>query len=526
MRKKYLAVMMSMALALSAVGCGNSAGVQPEEEDSTKTEVQNETEQAAASKPEAAGTETDYSEQEPYTVKIVICDEGTPEAVQAVEEAANEITVPKFNTTIDLQRLGFGEWQEQIELMLASGEKIDLMMVSWISISDAARNGQILPMNDLLETYGQDILADVSESDWACSRSDGEIYGVRNNKELACGYGVAMRTDILETLDFDVSTIHTEADLTELLRLVKENYPDVYPIVSDYGTMGNNYLNAIDWLGTENNFGVLENALNTESTDVVDWWTSETFQEICSVRHQWVEEGLMMPDPTINSEGASSLMAAGKAFCYLTDTKPGIESQWERNTGTDITVVNVVTPFSVTNNLNNKWYIPYTSEEPARAMQILNEMYSNPELANIFIYGVEGVHYQVVDAENGVVDYAEGVDAANSPYKIDSWAWPNELIAYKWISDGADIWEETIRFNEEAIQSPAKGFTFDSSQVENETVACSAVLEKYRNGLNTGELDPEAVIPQMAQELEAAGVSRILEEKQRQLDAWLAESDG
>jgi putative aldouronate transport system substrate-binding protein len=395
-------------------------------------------------------------------------------------------------------------------------------MVSWVNISQAAANGQLVPLTDLLNEYGQDILADISDEDWACCMADGEIYGVRNNKELACGYGVAMATSVLDELGYDVSTIKTEADLTELLRLVKENYPDMYPIVSDNGTMGNNYLNAVDWLGTENDFGVLENALDSDTTTVVDWWSSDTYKEICNVRHQWVEEGLMMPDPTINSESAASLISAGKAFCYLTDTKPGIESQWERSTGIDITIVDVVPTFSVTNNLNNKWYVPYTSEEPYRAVQILNEMYSNADLANIFIYGIEGVNYQVVDEENGIVDYADGVDASTNDYAMDSWAWPNELIAYKWVSDGADIWNETIRSNEEAVQSPAKGFNFDSSSVENETVACTAILEKYRNGLNTGELDPEVIIPQMHEEMEAAGLSKILEEKQAQLDAWLA----
>ena len=32
-------------------------------------------------------------------------------------------------------------------------------------------------------------------------------------------------------------------------------------------------------------------------------------------------------------------------------------------------------------------------------MQILNEMYSNPDVANLLIYGIEGKYYEFVDEE-------------------------------------------------------------------------------------------------------------------------------
>ena len=38
-------------------------------------------------------------------------------------------------------------------------------------------------------------------------------------------------------------------------------------------------------------------------------------------------------------------------------------------------------------------FLAHNSKEPGRAVEVLNEMYTNPDLANIFIYGVEGKHY-------------------------------------------------------------------------------------------------------------------------------------
>lgn len=510
MKKKLIALFLCVLLVASLVACGTKKEDDISSDDKSK---QDQTDQSSSE-----DLETDLSSQEPYVVRVVVAGEGSTEACAAVAEEANKITVPKFNTSIEIIRYGFGEWEDQIKLMLASSEKIDLMASLWLGVASAADSGQIIALDDLLAQYGQDMLNDISEDDWACTTVNGQVFGVRNNKELAAGYGIAMSTEILETIDFDFTNVKTEEDLTELFIKVKEKYPDMYPICSDFGTMGN-YLSAVDWLGRD--FGVLENALTSE-TKIVNWWTSDTYKKTVETRHKWLKEGLMMPDPTINSETAASLISAGKAFSYLCDTKPGIEGQWERNTGKDITVINIVPAFSISSNLNNLWYIPYTSEKPDRAMQVLNEMYTNQDLANIFIYGVEGVNYKVVDAEKGLIDYADGVDSSNLSYTMDPWMWPNELISYKWITDGADIWEDTIKFNENAIQSPAKGFTWDSSVAENEIVACNTVLEKYRDGLDTGELDPAEIFPKIEQEFEAAGIQKILDEKQRQLDEWLA----
>ena len=82
----------------------------------------------------------------------------------------------------------------------------------------------------------------------------------------------------------------------------------------------------------------------------------------------------------------------------------------------------------------------------------------------------------------------------------------------------------TIQFNKDCHPSQAKGFVWDSTSVINEIVACTTVRDKYKKGLETGAVDPDTVWEQMKAEFEEAGVQKIIEEKQRQLDAWLAEN--
>jgi len=155
-------------------------------------------------------------------------------------------------------------------------------------------------------------------------------------------------------------------------------------------------------------------------------------------------------------------------------------------------------------------------------MEVLNEMYTNPELADILINGIEGEHY-VKDTVNGVLRYPEGVDASNTTYSSVAWAWLNELISTPWEADGPDIWKETLAFNESAHNSIAKGFMWNNSNVLNEITACNNVKAKYQNALECGSLDPAEALTRYNQELKDAGVDRIVAEKQAQLDAWLAD---
>jgi putative aldouronate transport system substrate-binding protein len=78
-----------------------------------------------------------------------------------------------------------------------------------------------------------------------------------------------------------------------------------------------------------------------------------------------------------------------------------------------------------------------------------------------------------------------------------------------------------LRQNREAKRSPYYGFVFDASAVINEMTALNNVFSQYVPALVCGSLDPDAAIPEFNLALKAAGIDRVVAEKQRQLDAWL-----
>lgn len=467
-------------------------------------------------KEKAAGESGKTESQDSYTVKILAPGDASTEDCKKISEAASKITEEKFNTRIEVTRVGFGSYDQQVNLMLASGEKLDLMYQYCGNVTSAISSGQILPLDEYLEESGKDLLTEIGEDDWKCVTFNGNIYGVPSNKEKATGWGFAMNKEMADATGIDYSGIRTEAELEPLLTKVKELYPDVYPVISHVGTVS--MMTDQDDLGGD--IGSLESSAS-DSTEVINYYASERYMEEMKLRYDWAQKGLIMPDASTTTENANSLIGAGKGFGRFTNTKPGIEQEIEKESGKDIAVIELVEPYTTTTRVDIVWYVPHNSEQPERAVEVLNEIYTNPELANILINGIEGTHYQVVDEEKGIVNFPEGVNTSNTGYTSLPWAWPNETISYVWEGNPEDIWEQTQEFNKNATVSPAKGFAWDNTPVQNQVTACANVTAKYGPALECGSLDPETTIPKFLSELKEAGAEDIIAEKQKQLDEWL-----
>lgn len=470
----------------------------------------------ASSSNDGSSKSADSSNQDSYTVKILAPGDASTDDCAKISEAASKITEEKFNTKVELTRVGFGSYDQQVNLTLASSEKLDLMYEYCGNVTSAISSGQIVPITDYLDSYGSDMKSQISDSDWKCVTFNGDIYGVPANKEKATGWGFAMNKEMADATGIDYSSIKTEEELEPLLEKVKEMYPDVYPIVSNNGSMS--LMTDPDDLGGD--IGSLESA-SGDNTTVINYYGTDEYMNEMKLRYDWAQKGLIMPDASTSTENANSLIGAGKGFGRFTNTKPGIEKEIEKEAGKEVVVLEMVKPYTTTTRVDIVWYVPHNSEKPERAVQVLNEIYTNPDLANLFINGLEGKHYEFVDKEKGIVNYPEGVNASNTGYTSLPWAWPNETISYIWEGLDSDIWDQIQEFNKDATVSPAKGFAWDNTEVQNEVTACANVMAKYGPALECGSLDPETTIPKFLDELKAAGADTIIAEKQKQLDAWL-----
>lgn len=520
MAKRILAVLLAAVLTLSLAACSGNTGTSGTGSDSSA---------AGESGTEGTG-ETDLREPELVTLDIVTMASGKEDSgVTQVEEAMNEILEEQFNVNVNLTFLPFGSYADQTTLMLSSGEGVDLIAVYMISYASCATSGQIMPIDDLLEEYGQGIIDELGWDMINCGRVDGELYGLTQGRDLAASEGFAYRLDLAEELGLDMESVKTLEDLEEVLKTVKENTENVWPVAVSAGENIRNW--GWDALGDEMvNLGVLPDM--AQDTTVVNLYETDQYKDLVTTMYNWMQEGLIQSDAVNTTETASTLLEAGTAFGYFTNLKPYYAEENNANLQNKIGVVdNMVPALSTTDRVTmGLWSIAGSCEHPEAAMKVLNALYSDPEVANLYMYGVEGTHYVVVEEgtiTNGQdrINYPDGLDATTTTYrKSGTWLCPNQFIGDIWGLDlPDDYWDATRDFNNESQKSAAFGFSFDATQTPNEIAACTNVVNKYHKALVCGALDPETTLPQFNQELKDAGIDVIIEEKQAQLDAWLAE---
>lgn len=155
-------------------------------------------------------------------------------------------------------------------------------------------------------------------------------------------------------------------------------------------------------------------------------------------------------------------------------------------------------------------------------MKVLDYMYGDPELMNLFNWGIEGVHYVVKDAENDVIGFPDGVDASNAKYNLNmGWELPNQYKIHVWEGSSRKIMDAQKEMNTTANKSKALGFMFDSTSVSNEIAALNNVVSEYSASIDCGAADPTTAIPEFNEKLYAAGLQTVMDEKQKQIDEWL-----
>lgn len=437
----------------------------------------------------------------------------TNDDCEAVAKAISEITRDKIGVEIELVR---SSDSDKLNLALTSGEQLDLVNFHTYSggLTALVNNGMALPIDDLVKEYGQDMVKELGEDLLIAGKVNDVLYSVPSKTRVcANSYGLAMRADILKEMNIDPATIKTWDDAHDVLMKVKEAYPDMYPVVPSWEGGGQQKTFAFDNLGTGfwDALGVLENAADS-STTVVNMYETDAYREFVERMYQWNKDGLFMPDATTTNEYN---LCATVGFSCFENNNPRKPEELTRDWGHDAVVVQLVDPFVASGIGDSSFFIPTVCEHPEKAMQLWNLMYTDKDIDNLLVNGVEGINYEKVDDK--FIKPIEG-----SIYDTFEWAWPNGELALVREGIDPDGWNKVDEVTKDAAKSPAVGFRFDSTNVMNEITACNNVIAKYDVGLRWGELDPSETLPKFNEELKDAGLDNIIKEKQSQLDAFLA----
>lgn len=513
--KKRLALLLALALGVSALaGCGGNSN-------DNGSSAGNGSAEGEAGDIGSADVEIDFDE-EPYEATLMYWVGNDARDVESVEKALNELTLSQLNIKVHLMPQTLGTYFQQIQMVLSSNDDLDILPFFSSNMGSYIDAEYLVDISGYMDKYGQDLIRIVGEEDIECGKLNGFLAGVPNMHERANPTSFIMRTDLLEETGFTVDDIKSAEDMTQIFAAVKANHPEITVFGGQNASSYAANINAsmIDSLGG-GDFGVLLDS--GQSTTVVNWYESDTFINACKLMREWNEAGYISADFATCTDTGEALMRAGNLFCFVAWAKPNTKAEKDAQTGYDTTCV-IVTPNVCTTQITNAlmYGISSNSKDPEKAMMLLNWIYATKEANDLLNWGIEGTDYVVT--EDGTIDYPEGVTADNVGYHQDfGWAQMNQYNSYVWIGNEADVWDQYQAVRDSALVSKAYGFFFDTTPVLNELSALQAVSDEYLITVTSGSVDPETAIAEFNEKLYAAGLQDVIDEKQAQLDAWLAE---
>jgi putative aldouronate transport system substrate-binding protein len=462
------------------------------------------------------------SSNTPYKVTMTFFSTTTLSDIPLVEAAIKEYLKEK-NLEVELLANNISAYQDQVNLMISGGEKLDLVEYLGSTFSNDVAQGKYLPLNDLLKTHGAGAASALGGEYLKAGTIDGKVYGTPSIRDMAVNFGICMRKDIADKYGIKPEDIKTVDDISAVLAKVHAGEPELFITFAQGNTSGIVPELLINWDGLGNDFGVLMNYGQDDELKVVNVFAEKEYEDMLRLVRDWYQKGYIIPDASTNSQTAVTLVGAGQLFSFVSRLKPGFDMQSTRGSGgVEMVTAAVSPPFTTTTQVGVQgWAIPITCKNPEKTMEFLNLLYTDPALVNFIAWGIEGKHY--VKLNDRVITYPEGVTAANNGYNLNlTWMFGNSLLAYVWEGNAPDINDQMISFNQNAIVSKALGFQFNAAPVRNAVTAVTNVAAEYRLGLEYGMVDVDVMLPRFIKALEDAGINEIVAEKQRQLDAWLA----
>lgn len=508
-KSKALTLTAGLLLLVSSVlsGCGKSNSTA---DGSSAASVASSTQQAT----------TTQGTLEPYEIKWYI-DAGPQQAdINTVQDALNKQLKDSINATVNIISVDFGNYDQKMQMVIASGEKFDLCFTAnWANnYYQNVNKGAFLPLDDLLDQYAPTINTTLPKIGWDAAKVKGKIYAIPNYQIWAMTNDIVVRKDLADKYKFDPTKVTKLEDLTPFFENVKKGEQGITPNGVTKGCLpwGRTLvMNGFDEIAGRDVPGVIK--LGDTNTKVVNQFESEEFKNNLKIVRDWYQKGYIRKDAATLSDMEADKKAGKVAFQFGGNYSPGADVGGKAQFGgNDVYDVPVSKSYLLTSSIiATMTAVSKTSEDPARAVMFYDLLFKDKTLYNTLTFGIENKHYKT--NSDGTV---EMIKNSGYDYSGIGWEFGNQFNAKFLKGQASNIWDETVKLNNSAEGSPILGFSFDPEPVKTELANCNSVVSEYSIMLQTGSVDPDKILPEFLSKLKSAGVDKLLAEEQKQIDQW------
>lgn len=432
----------------------------------------------------------------------------------------NKILKAKINATVDFKPLSFGDYDQKMKVIIASGEPYDLNFTSnWLNnYTQNVAKGAYLPLDDLLPKYAPKAFASVPKTFWEATKVNGKIYGFINQQISARTPDVVVLKSVADKYNLDLKSLSGKFGpdnlkaLEPFLASVHKEEPQRAFItsLSQYNeAMGYEAIAGFNVPGVVN--------YDDSTIKVVNQFETSAVKTFAALMRDWNTKGYLNSQERISKKTDDGNDFSKVAITIGGAYKPGVDVILSNQAKQQVIDVPAGAAHLSTGGIVATMHaISRTSKNPERAMMLLELLNTDKELFNLINFGFKDKHYKLdADGFKTPADGSKGYSPA-----VD-WMFATNYLAYVDKGMPATVWEDTKKVNNDAVPSKLLGFTFDAEPVKAEIGKTSAVYDEYYRAIDLG-VATEAKYNEFVAKLKDAGSEKIIAEMQKQIDAWKA----
>ncbi|SEA67791.1 ABC transporter substrate-binding protein [Paenibacillus sp. 276b] len=445
--------------------------------------------------------------------------------LKMVNDKINELLAQKIGITITYIKIGWQEYNDRINTLISTGTPFDIAFTT--DYSSYVQRGAWLRLDSYLSNFGKDMYDAIDPVLWQGVRmEDGGIYGVPTNKELAVRMQWMYPETLVQKYDIDITKYNSLESLDPLFQMIKEKEPSYQLMEMDKDSQNFFAMYGYEYV-LDKPLPLMVRSLDPDAHVINIFEAKEARQVLDTLRSYYVK-GYINEDAALRE--SQNLKREERVFWKSAGGGPLSENSWSKDRGYKVVAYPVTPPLITTESVRGGiMAINAKSAHPVESVKFLNLLNTDPEIRNLFNYGIEGVHYTL--DKNGQVLLKSSGDSGNDPvsevgyegvqYTQGNW-FILKTIGGKY-PDPLDKWDQYRAANAEYVTSKLLGFTPNLTRMSIQVNLIKMVWEKYYPSLMTGSVDVDRVLPKFNEELKQAGLDEVRTEVQRQLDVWRAD---
>ncbi len=358
--------------------------------------------------------------------------------------------------------------------------QLDIFLIhSFETYYELAKSEQLADITESLSTNAKLLGSYVYPYLFRSSKIEGATYGVFNNTVFGEYQYLLLNKALVDKYEYDPENMKDLSSISLFLTEVKNGEQDTIPFLGEIEAP------VVYWDNEESLIGSYCGSALTSSGSVdatsyipeavyptnllaqsayVNWLKeyNKLYQAGCIVDETAENKNSKFAAKIITGDVTLSPTYANTYGKYKTD-EYGFKYITDEN-GVDYYVSVYRRPIADNDNIFGSGYVISSSVDPNnidRCMEIITALNTDANLSNIFMYGVQDVHYTISE-ETGMVHkitdkYAMDITTAGNMYLLKQ---SDDMSDY-WKAMSNNGWENAKNTNREAVLSPLTGFYFN-----------------------------------------------------------------